>query len=513
MTPRLVGDADGDWLLVYGTPSRNGSSLMPTPAELQRWHADVRQQGIAALVDCEGVFALVAYDKNRHELAVLTDRSGMIPVYLSQDAEGLWIGSSATSLACLRTTTLSAVALASVIVAGHCLRDSSLFCEIQRVGPGEELRYDGQRLKRRRWWTPPAERIRCSSVRELAEEVLNERITSLRQRLSLPARVISTLTAGQDSRLDLHLGTKLDLPASYITWASGNAAEAPTAQAVAERLGLAWKLEPVPERSTANWRSLIVQSAVLSDGETQPFRGTTHWASSVGGGDSLILWGLGGEILRDYWSGHERIAWLLKGSSRMERLVNHRCETADLPPDLFDPRFLVDAKRRVIELFAQSDAELPQVAPRDRLDMLYIMERMRRWASLHLMTASWWCISEFPFVGQKMLDLAYALPQSIKRSSNLLRWMTWLANPEAAQVPINEGYAACPREMRSAGQRIHDGWLDVRHLLRKLRLTPSRGPKPAHCPRCRRIGRFAKTCSHRPRCGRRFSIGPTFSTD
>jgi len=107
--------------------------------------------------------------------------------------------------------------------------------------------------------------------------------------------------------------------------------------------------------------------------------GAPYWSRLMAGRGVVMSWGYGGEAWRDYWSSHERLGLILKGSSRMERLANYRLLMAPFPAELLAPQCRIDGRRRVVELLEQSDRELAAARPRDRrLDLLYIRERLRR---------------------------------------------------------------------------------------------------------------------------------------
>jgi len=448
-SPVVAIDRDGSWFLVSGTPSEEGVGLLDHQAALSAHLNVVREGRLPEYSDFEGLFALAAYCASQRELTVVTDRSGMVPVYVSEDAGGLWVSSSPLAIACVRPVKLNRRALACLVQASYCLRDLSLFEEVKRIEPGIELRYDGKQLSQTRWWRPHTKPIKFGTVPEFAERIADELAASLATRWSGAGKVLTSLTDGLDSRCVCALISKAGVPTTYFTGADDTPErEIAGAKCVATKLGLDWFCHR-EVLTPDEYRSVISQSALLSDGESQPFRATSLWSYALGGDGTAILWGLGGEIWRDYWSKHERARLLLKGSDEIERLVNYRVHGCGLAESSFAPDFRVDMRRCVVDLFRKTYDDLPGSDPRDRLDMLYIMERVRRWASVHLMTSSWWTVAGLPLLGQKMIDYSYRLPRRDKRSSELSAGSSGIAAVRPLRCPTTR--ATSPVQSRKPG--------------------------------------------------------------
>lgn len=478
LSPIVAMVDEFSWCLAYGTPSRPGGGLL-NEDELRILATDTLAcEGSSPLLDCEGLFAFVIFDGRRPEITVLTDRSGMIPVYLSEDSGGVWLSSSPLAIACLRPVTLCSETLACLTTAGYCLRDLSLFEEVRRIGPGSQVRYNGERTTRTTWWTPGADPLKFTNVADLAMEIASSQKALLARRLSSSDRVLASLTAGLDSRCACALIRDIPAPITFFTAEGGASWEVPGAEAVASSLGLSWFCH-YDSPSHEDLRSVTLQSAILSDGENQPFRGTSHWSFSLGASGTTILWGLGGEVWRDYWSKQEKVALLLRGTDAIERLVRYRMRGSGVPEEAFAPEFRIGMRRHVLDLLRKTFGEMPYSDPRDKLDALYIMERVRRWASVHMMTSGWWALPELPLLGQRILDIAYRLPRELKRSSELMRWVIRSACPEAAQQTHNQGYYSCPRAFAGVRDRWRGLWLDGKALSAKLGLSPRRG-RPAN---------------------------------
>ena len=468
MSPILATSKDGCWLLALGTPHHCGKGFWAPDEAVNVWLERVVCNGLSELQSFDGIFAFVYYDVYKNQLSVFTDRTGMIPVYVSEDLENYWVSSSSTALACLRPTSFCVDALACLLVGGFLLRDLSLFSEVKRVGPGVQICYENGKVHQSKWWTPKIDLPIDASTRDLAEDVVAERLTYLRSRLTEPPIIYSTLTAGLDSRCCVALLSSLDRPITYFTCGLPDDPDVVTAQYISRQLGLDWRHHSFDVLSPNELRALIVQSALTCDGENQPFRGTAEWAYRIGDEKKVICWGIGGEIWRDYWSKHERLAPILKGVTRIERLVTYRFRGSGVPFLVIAPEFRIDFRRRVIELLEKSDGEMLSASPVDRLDMLYIMERVRRWASAHMTTMGRWTVPDFPLIGQRMVDLAYRLPEPARRNSELMRWVIWQTCRKGSEIYHNEGYSTCPVELTPLRERIHNTIIDARHVIDKL---------------------------------------------
>jgi len=105
------------------------------------------------------------------------------------------------------------------------------------------------------------------------------------------------------------------------------------------------------------------------------------------------------------------------------------------------------------------------------------------------MSTSWWTTPETPLIGQHTIGLLHRLPHAMRRRSNLMRWVIWLACERAGRLPHNEGYSTMPPRLAGFRARCGDLRIDARRVLSKLRLGRSGGSEDAAAAARRRQGR------------------------
>jgi len=468
--------------LLVGLGLAPGGSAGAAAMSMCGGECDVGPAGVGSVaIDnmSEGICSAVFYDKESEELVASSDRTGMWGLYYAEDRSGIWLSSSSLAIGCLRSVSFDQAAFGAMRAAGYLLGDISLFNEVKRLGAGERLVVNRSGLRIERWWSPPEVR----SGADLREETANfvEGVHA-RLRAGIGSEcALTTLTAGLDSRCLLALVRGSGLAARFFTAASESLVDVELAAQVARRLGLSW-FELVPkEQDAEGFRRMITLSTLLCDGENQPFRGTTYWSAALAGLSAPVLWGIGGEAWRRYWSKQESARLVLKGRTPLQRLVKHRMAAWSLPLEILaspmprDPDDIACGLLRPdYDVFATRTVE-------ERLEALYLSQRTRRWASCHLKTMAWWIQPELPFIGQKLVEQAYGLPMSIRDGGQIFRGAIWQCMPSAGRIPHNEGYHTLPRTEATFTDQFRAVRLESAKLLRKIypgsseRVTHDRG--------------------------------------
>ncbi len=472
LNPVLVEEPRLGVLIAVGTPSR-GDRLIPSEATVRAWLRTVAQaatpaEGLRTLTDCEGFYWFAYHDLRTDALTVLTDRIGMVPLYRAEHDGVVWFSTSATALACLRPTGWDTTGWSCVLVAGYPLRDVSLYQGIQRVGAGMLLSCSPAGTRTERWWRPPWDRKIDTTAASIAREYVRERRTTLAARLGGLPRVYATLSGGLDSRCALALVRGIQPNLEVFTGQTADDVDRVGAAMVAQALALRWRVLEDTWLAPETLRTTLLSAALAADGEQNPFSSSVLWAERLRHENAVVMWGLGGEVLRDYWSAHERVRWLLKGADRLERLMRYRMSGAHLPLATVNEHTRRTASGHVRELLAASDRELADLPPLERSEALYLTERVRRWAGPLVWKTAEYTVPELPLLGQQVVELAPRWPLAARRDGAILRWAIELADPAAARLPHNGGYPTRPRELASPGERLRGTWLDGRRLARRL---------------------------------------------
>lgn len=452
-----------------GHPNKPGSRANDHATLLAEWRQAVDAVLPPDAQAWEGLFSVAAYHAPSRAFAAMTDRLGMWPIYVSRDDDGWWVASSALAIGCLRPVTFDPDALACIRTAGYLLADVSLFREIRRLDAGTILTFTGRTEERQRWWKPPAPKADGSASEE-ARAFVDAATANLRDRLDVQSHTLCTLTAGLDSRCIIALLLATKLPATFFTSNTEDPIDVSVARLLAETLGLKWSEYSPARLEPASLRNVMLLSTMLCDGESQPARGTTFWSYGLRERVEPTVWGFGGEVWRDYWSKQEKGRFLLKGATPLDRLVRYRMTGSPIPLATLAPEFRSDTHRRAVELLTPEYDALSDRDVLDRLEVLYLTQRVRRWASTHLVTMAWWTWPELPFLGQRLIEQAYALPSAARTGGEIMRHTVWEHCRVGARLPHNEGYYTMPRARATLADRITTARLDARHLLRKLHL-------------------------------------------
>lgn len=439
-------------------------------------------RGVRVLADCEGLYNFLYFQPSANALYVLTDRTGFIPLYQTTHDGVSWFSTSATALACLRPTRIDVMAWQCVNVAGYLLRDLSLFEGIRRVGYGVMQTLTPAKCSTDHWWRPQAQTM-PGTARDIAEQYAQDQVATLGGRLRTAAPLYGTLTDGLDSRCALALLRKTLPVTKYFTGASGDSQDVDGARRLAATLGLHWDVLDDAYDDPAAFRAVLLESALTADGEQHPFSTSALWAQRLIAPGAVVLWGIGGELLRDYWSAHERARWLLAGRTRIARLVRYRMSGSFLPLAALEPTIAVDARQNVTALLEASEQAFAGFDPFDRLEALYHTERVRRWGGTLIWKTARYVIPELPLYGQRVAERVYQLPRAARRGGTLVRWVIEHCDPEVARLPHNGGYPTRPPECTSWYAKARAAALNVKKLTHKLsgrRAPESAGVRPSY---------------------------------
>jgi hypothetical protein len=473
----VVVAPNGDWLAVLGTPSRGASSIVSPGSSADAWLAQVQHDGLEALADSEGIFAFVAYRAASKTLEVLTDRTGIVPLYVSQDEDGYWFSTSVLAIAAQRPVTFCRDQLAAMVMIGYSVGDLSWFEEVRRLDCGLHVTCDGARLTHRTWWQPPDPESGSRTARDYADEMIASSQRTIRDRLGPDTQVHCSLTAGLDTRCVAALLEASRTGNTYFTGGRPDVLEGTHSARVAAELGLHWHMLPPPRTDPAELRRIALATVCIANAEVEPVTGAGVWSHALQGpGQPVTVWGQGGESYRDYYSIQERAALLLKGRTPLERLLKYRLVGVALPAHGFAPEYQGELRERALALLTDSAARFRTLPLMDRLDHMYVHEPMRRWASGLYLAAARWTVPEWPLMYQQAVDLAYRLPLSSRRNAEVFRWVLWNTCPAAAKLPFNKGYSATPRMHTPLAARLRDFYLNAalvgRKVSRRFRFSP-----------------------------------------
>jgi hypothetical protein len=467
LSPRVFSHPEGGWLAALG----HFADEEALSSRAERLLGDPGETSLRDLGDLDGLYQFVHFDRRADRFSVMVDRTGVPGLYWSQDTNGIWVSSSSTAIA-TASGSPAAVSGQCVLFASqinYLWGDDSLFAGIEVVPVGTILEADARGVRDTTWWQPPPPASSGADETALADELARIAQEYLRGSLRGHERAYFSITGGMDSRCVCAVALSIGASPRYFTGRTEDGLEESRAAEVARALGLDWFLIDGDELTPEAMRRVLVSNFFASDGETSVLTGISQWAHQLADPSAIITYGFGGETFRDYWSHHEKVAFLLKGSDPMERALNYRCRTPVLPLRLLREDLAANARERFLDTFRQREKPLADLPTELRLDRLYLQERMRRWAAgyFRMMARAMYPVS--PLFGQRTVEFAYRLPASVRRHRDILRLLLWRQAPALARLPYNGGYSALPRHQQGPATRAKDFWLEVCRFLRKVR--------------------------------------------
>ena len=112
------------------------------------------EMGVTALEQLEGMFAIALYDQKNKKLFLARDRMGKKPIYYSLVNNTLIFGSEIKALLnhSLIKKELNLSALNEYLLYEYVPTPNSIFKNIYKLEPGHFLEYDGDNLKKQKFW-------------------------------------------------------------------------------------------------------------------------------------------------------------------------------------------------------------------------------------------------------------------------------------------------------------------------------------------------------------------------
>lgn len=437
-----VDGASGGWVAVVGNPTpRAGIALAAAPGE-RALATRLRAAGLAALDELSPPFAVVVGEPSGEAAVVAVDRCGLQHLYAREDRDGtVWVASSALALGRALGATLDAEGAAEWLAAGHFVSQRTFAREVRKLAPGERLRLgpDGCAVERR--WLPPRDPPPAGD---------DEYRSSFLDALAACHRDDGTaaeLTGGLDSRLVLSGRIERGLPTLSWTLGQPGCAELRTVERLRERAGFEHIAVPIDATLGDRLPELALAMHELADGEVNAVEYAPLLLAfeALDGRRRVSVSGSGGEVARAfYWRAARRHG----GVDALVRLVAAATgpARAALRPEL--AREPLEPLRAAVDEVVRSSPG--RTAPAV-LDDFYLRARMQRFAGRNVTTTGLFCRQALPFLDDRVVDAALALPAARKRQGRVVRDAVAAWAPALARVPLESGIAVRPRSWRAPG--------------------------------------------------------------
>jgi hypothetical protein len=440
------------------------------------------------LEQLDGQFSLVRLD--RGTLTVATDPLGLKPLFAAEREGRTYVATSALVLARHLRLTPSRLGIETFLSCGNQLGRQTHWEGVERIGPGEAIRFTSQGRERTAYWQPQIdEEVRRLGFSACADACIERAGADLAAGFGAE-RPWLDLTGGFDTRLLALLAARAGVPFDANT--SGEAADEDVAIArqMAATAGWSWtQIEPpadwgeqLPERLAAAvaWGDGHLDALPLCevmDGHRRKAETATE-----------LLNGGGGEHFRDYAWGHEL---LRAGRSRgvsVDRLIAWRI-LSPIDRSVFraDPAEAVAAglreelERRLAPFAGAPNTFQNDVAYAFKATGHFGAYQALAGADLHM---------ELPFYSRATFVCAISASPRHRAYHRLMREMMFRLDPALAAIRTETGGPAAPLRPGNLHRFAAYPWRRGRRFAARVRgrLRPASGPpSPALLARGRLI--------------------------
>lgn len=400
-------------------------------------------------------------------LRFASDRAGQGHLYV-HIADGVAaVASSATLLARLFCLPPNTDALAAQALVGTPVHDDTHWMGVALAPLGAALRLQDGRLAELPFVPlPPSERAPLRDV-----------VTALAD--AFPEAEID-LSGGWDTRLLLS-ALPADRRARHraLTLGHEGTPDVVVAQSIAKRFGMAHRiLNPVEITGVDpdDFFAALAEVAVLDQFSLNPAdRVLFHLLNRQEAGTTRFN-GQNGEIVRGFYYPQQPVT-ATATPELAAKLVDWRIVANDrADPSLFRPDWWVPRAAAVKPRLVERILSMPGEAWGDKLDRLYLHERMRRWNGQSASSALASRRLLAPFFAQRFLDWAFDQPVERKTGARMPARLIELYEPALMHIPLDSGLT--PAMVLNGGPeaRIRKGMLFMKKASRKLLQRLSRRP-------------------------------------
>lgn len=402
----------GEELRLHGYAFHGGSDAQLLARAYQYWDKEV-------VGHLRGPFAAAIWDARKERLLIARDRFGERPLYLHEQAGGLYFASEIKALLKLPglEPKVDLRAVWDVLAFGYALSPKTLFAGIRKLMPGTYGVWQFGKLREARYWIPP------DRVPRVQRRVAGDPVEAFLSALDEVVKLHMTgeqgapglfLSGGVDSAVLLALMSRHGTPVrTFCVGAEGGrASELRRAARVAKHFGaLHHELVPTHQELASSLAALVAQrdAPVPDPGDLAIHALGREAARSV----QCVLTGTGGDELLGGYPRHlaARLGWGtpgLHGSVRRARAERERLSILDLNgEDILDGRPPFDADPRDSglrrSLYFDQTSPLPDT----------LLERDDR---LALGTRA-------PFLDHRLAEQVSALPDSARVRGLSTKWI------------------------------------------------------------------------------------------
>jgi hypothetical protein len=394
----------------------------------------------ASLDELDGAFALIRYDDDRDEVAIMSDPFGMQALYVAQVGSSTYVSTSALALAKHVGTRPSALDVFTYLRLGLNFGQNTHWEGIERLEPATTVHISADTRKRSQYWRPRIDgavtRLPFKAAVDHCTEALVE---TLRGHLAARPCMWCDLTGGFDTRL-MALGLShagVDFRTNTVGREEGD--EVRIAAHVARAAGWGWSRFEIPD----DWDQLLPgrldESLAWGDGMLDVLQLSEvlwhHEQKSRDSGELLI--GGGGEHFRNF-------AWqqeFLKAGRSSDVNWDNWLAMRLLPPidaSIFSSDRTAEVRadlRRRMESWIEPYSAEPNTV---KLDMLYAYKSIGHFGA-YRSAASSYLDAQLPFYFKPVFTAATSTNFRFRNNHRLTRHMITRLDPRVAAIETATG--------------------------------------------------------------------------
>jgi hypothetical protein len=376
--------------------------------------------------ELKGVYFVVLHDHRSGNCYAFIDRSGLFQAFYSQK----FASTSFLDLADaehLRPADVDPEALVEFFHFGNVYSGNTLFSQIKKIGPEHIvcIPRSGAALLQ----TRPLIDISAQPVTGF-EESIGRFVESVKDQ-----RVSVDLTGGIDSRLLTVLLHSLGLSFEIATCGMTTDADVVIAQQVAEAIGLNLHITERTMKSV-NWNDVFKECDGLFDVVRAASQAQMR-AERLRRGVSLVVSGVGGELLKDFWWLQD-MPFYARKKADISKLYAYR-----IAPETVQHSYLNEPYRALSAGYRDRTVSRLSnyVVPGNSwtYDRIYYAYKMREYAGRSI-TNNLHDISCYaPYLEREMVAFGYQLPRTLRFFNNFHRRTITALDPTIARIPTTEG--------------------------------------------------------------------------
>jgi Asparagine synthase len=374
----------------------------------------------------KGVYFVVLHDHRSGNCYAFIDGSGLFQAFHSQrfastsfldlvDAEQL------------RTADVNPEALVEFFHFGNVYSGNTFFSAIKKISPEHIVcipRSGAISLQKR-----PLRDIGTQPVINF-EDSIRHFVTSVKSQ-----QVSVDLTGGIDSRLLTVLLHSLGLSFEIATCGMKTDSDVVIAQQVAEALGLNLHITERTMKSV-NWNEVFKECDGLFDVVRAASQAQMR-AERLRRGVSLVVTGVAGELLKDFWWLQDMPFYARKNAD-ISKLYAYRIAPAPLQHSyLNEPYRALSAGYRERTVSRLSDYVVP--GNTCTYDRIYYAYKMREYAGRSITNNLHEISCYAPYLEREIVAFGYQLPRTLRFFNNFHRRTITALNPKVARIPTTEG--------------------------------------------------------------------------